>query len=161
MRLVHWLFVLSAAFFVSGIGFIVASARARPAEAAAVEAIPLTPVASMKQIMSAIVTPAAYVVFDSVSTIVDAGGVHEKQPRTDEEWTAVGASAAALIEASNLLLMGDRAVDRGDWVTMAKAMAEAGQQALKAADAKDAEGILAAGEVINESCDNCHAKYQR
>jgi cytochrome c556 len=44
---------------------------------------------------------------------------------------------------------------------MAKAMADAGMVALKATQAKDAAGVLAAGEAINTSCDNCHLKYQR
>ena len=161
MRTVHWLFGVSVALFISGIGFIIASGRTAQVEAAAPPAPSLPPVASVKQIMAGIVTPAAYVVFDSVSTIVDAKGVQENQPRTDEEWARVGANAAALIESANMLLIGNRAVDQGDWVKMAKAMADAGQIALKAAEAKSPEGILEAGETINQSCDNCHQKYQR
>ena len=161
MRTVHWLFGVSVALFISGIGFIIASGRTAQVEAAAPPAPSLPPVASVKQIMTGIVTPAAYVVFDSVSTIVDAKGVQENQPRTDEEWARVGANAAVLIESANMLLIGNRAVDQGDWVKMAKAMADAGQIALKAAEAKSPEGILEAGETINQSCDNCHQKYQR
>jgi hypothetical protein len=161
MRIVNWLFIVSAALFISVIGFIIASARTMTPEASVVQAAPVTPVATVKQIMGAIVMPAAYTVFDSVATIVSAAGVEEKQPRTDEEWAVVGAGAAALIEASNLLVMGDRAVDREDWVKMSKAMADAGMMALKAADAKNPEGILAAGETINKTCDDCHQKYQR
>jgi hypothetical protein len=162
MRTIHWLFLVSAALFISGIGFIIASARtSQTVEAAAPPAPSLPPVASVKQIMAGIVMPAAYVVFDSVSTIVDAKGVQENQPRTDQEWAVVGANAAALIESANMLLIGNRAVDQGEWVKMAKAMADAGQIALKAADAKKPEGILEAGEAINQSCDNCHEKYQR
>jgi cytochrome c556 len=44
---------------------------------------------------------------------------------------------------------------------MTKAMADAGQTALKAANDKSPEGILAAGETINKTCDDCHQKYQR
>jgi hypothetical protein len=162
MRLVHWLFLVSVALFISGIGFIVVAARpAAQATEPAKEAIPITPVASVKQIMGGIVAPSARVVFDAVSTIVDATGIHEKAPKDDGEWAAVGSSAAALVEAGNLLLMGDRAVDRGDWVKMTRAMVDAGNTALKAADAKSTEGILAAGEVVNASCDNCHQRYQR
>ena len=161
MRTVHWLFGVSVALFISGIGFIIASGRTAQVEAAAPPAPSLPPVASVKQIMAGIVTPSAYVVFDSVSTIVDAKGVQENQPRTDEEWARVGANAAALIESANMLLIGNRAVDQEDWVKMAKAMADAGQIALKAAEAKSPEGILEAGETINHSCDNCHQKYQR
>jgi hypothetical protein len=163
MRTVHWLFFVSAALFISGIGFIIASARTREvAPVAAPSAAPaLPPVATVKQIMAGIVMPSAATVWDSVSTIVDKGGVQENVPRTDEEWAVVGASAAALIESANLLTIGKRAVDQGDWVKMAKDMADAAQTALKATTDKNPDGILAAGEKINETCDNCHQKYQR
>jgi hypothetical protein len=101
------------------------------------------------------------VVFDSVGTIVDATGIHEEQPSTDAEWAAVGASAAAIVEAANLLNTGDRAVDRDEWVKMSRAMADAGLQVLKAVETKSAEGVLAAGEPLNASCDACHQRYQR
>jgi len=107
------------------------------------------------------VMPSAAGIWDSVSTIVDAKGVQENVPKTDQEWAVVGAHAAALIESANLLLIGNRPVDQGDWVKMAKAMADAGQIALKAAEGKKPEGILEAGETINKTCDDCHQKYQR
>jgi hypothetical protein len=161
MRMVHWLFLISAALFVSGIGFIVAGARTAQG-AAPVEAAPATtPVATVQQIMRGIVAPAATVLFESVSTTVSAAGIEEKAPKTDAEWLEVASSAAALVESGNLLVMGDRAVDREDWLTMSRAMAEAGMTALKAAEARSADGILAAGEAVNTSCDNCHQKYQR
>ena len=163
MRIVHWLFVVSVALFIAGIGFIVAGARAAkraaPAEASAPAAAP--PVASVRQLMRGITGPAANVVFESVSTTVSAAGIEEKAPKTDAEWTEVGSSAAALVEAANLLVAGGRSVDRGEWVVMSKAMADAGMTALKATEAKDPAGVLAAGEAINTSCDNCHRKYQR
>ena len=161
MRMVHWLFVVSVALFVSGIGFVVAGARAAR-EAPAVEAaIVTTPVASVKQIMKGIVAPAATTVFNSVSTIVSVKGIEENAPHTDEEWEQVGNSAAALIESGNLLLMGSRAVDKGEWVKMSQALIDAGKVALKATQAQSAEGVLGAGEAVNTSCDNCHRKYQR
>jgi len=163
MRIVHWLFVVSAALFVAGIGFIIAGARearrAAPVEASAPPAAP--PVATIQQIMRGIVGPSANIVFESVSTTVSAAGIEEKAPKTESEWFEVGSSAAALIESANLLTAGGRAIDRAEWVTMSKAMAEAGMTALKATEKKDAAGVLAAGEAINASCDNCHRKYQR
>ena len=161
MRTVHWLFLVSVALFISGIGFIIASARTPRVEAAAPAAPSLPPVASVKQIMAGIVMPSAATIWDSVSTIVDAKGVQDNQPRTDEEWAAVGAHAAALVEAANMLTVGTRAVDQGDWVKMSKAMADAAQTALQATTDQSPEGILAAGETINVTCDNCHQKYQR
>ncbi len=160
--MVHWLFVVSVALFVSGIGFVIAGARAaRQAPAAETVAATVTPVASVKQIMQGIVQPAATTVFNAVSFSVTLKGTEEKAPRTEEEWEVVGNSAAALIESGNLLLIGNRAVDKGDWVKMSQAQIDAGKIVLKAVQAKSAEGVLAAGEAVNESCDNCHRKYQR
>jgi hypothetical protein len=161
MRTVHWLFLVSVALFVSGIGFIVAAAQTPRQAPAAASAIDLTPVASVKQIMQGIVTPAARTVFRSVGTIVSGAGIEENAPQTDEEWQTIGNSAAALVESGNLLLLGNRAVDKGEWVTMTQAMIEAGQAALRATEEKNAQKIFELGEAINESCDNCHQKYQR
>lgn len=161
MRVVHWLFVIGVALFLSGIGFLVAGARTVQ-EAPAIEAVPATtPVASVKQIMQGIVRPAATVVFSSVGTIVSLERTEERRPRTDEEWEVVGDSAAALVESGNLLMLGDRAIDRGDWIKMSRALMDATLVALKAIEAKDPNALLVSGEAINASCDNCHERYQR
>jgi hypothetical protein len=163
MRIVHWLFVISVALFVSGIGFVFAAARtARQAPAAvAVSAPTLKPVASVKQIMKGITGPAATVVYNAVGQTMTAKGTEERAPHTDAEWEVVGNAAAALIETGNLLLMGSRAVDQGEWLKQSQALIEAGKEALKAVQAKNADGVFAAGEPINETCDSCHHQYQR
>ena len=161
----YWLFALSVVLFISGIGLVIAAERsARSAAPAASEparprAAP--PVASAKQIMNGIVMPAAATIWDSVSTIVDDKGIQENRPRTDDEWARVATSAAMLVEAANLLVEGDRAVDQGEWLKIAQAMAASGEKALTAAEAKSADGILAVGEEINTTCDACHEKYSR
>jgi hypothetical protein len=160
MKTRHWFFLVGVLLYVAGIGFAIAGARAARL-APAVEVPLMSPVASVRQIMKGIVAPAATVVFNSVSTTVSFRGTEEKFPRTDAEWEEVGNSAAALIESGNLLLMGSRAVDKGEWVKMSQAMIEAGKVALKATQDKNAEGVLAAGEQVNMSCDACHRRYQR
>jgi hypothetical protein len=161
MRTVHWLFVVSVGLFVSGIAFVVAAGRAAPPAATAPAAPPIEAVASTKQIMAGITGPSANVVYNAVGTIVGAAGVKEIAPQNDEEWAAVANSAAALVESGNLLLVGNRVLDNGDWVTMARELVATATVALKAAEAKSTEGILASGGDINDTCDNCHAKYQR
>jgi len=163
MKAVHWLFVVSVALFVSGIGFVIAAARTIRQAPAAVDASTAspTPVASVKQIMKGITGPAATVVYNAVGTTMSSKGTEEKAPHTDAEWEEVGNAAAALIESGNLLLMGSRVVDRGDWLKESRALIEAGKQALKATQTKNADGVFAAGEPINQTCDNCHHKYQR
>jgi hypothetical protein len=162
MRTIHWLFVVGLALFVCGIGFVIAGAReARRVPVVDASLPTVTPVASVKQIMKGIVAPAATTVFNSVSTTVTTKGTEEKAPETDAEWEEVGNAAAALSESGNLLLMPGRAIDKGEWVKMSQAMIEAGKGALRATQAKSPEQVLAAGEAVNTSCDNCHRRYQR
>jgi hypothetical protein len=163
MRAANALFLVSAALFVTGVGLVIAGARERgkAQPVATTAAVAITPVASVKQIMAGITMPAANEVWSAVSTIVDAEGIHETVPRTDDEWAAVGSSAAALVESANLLMVEGRAVDNGDWTKFAKQLFDTSTRALKGAENKNTQEILAAGEVINESCDNCHARYMR
>jgi hypothetical protein len=160
VRTVYGLVVVGVALFISGIGFIIAGARTMRT-AAPGDAPVATPVASIKQIMNGIVMPGATVIYNAVGTTSTAAGVVETAPRNDEEWTAVGNSAAALVESGNLLLLGGRALDNGDWVRITREFIAAGKAALKAAEAKDVDGIFTAGGDINATCDTCHAKYRR
>lgn len=163
MRRVEWLFVVSVALFVSGIAFIIASGTSRPRAAAAptASAPTVTPVASIRQVMSGIVMPNATVVWDAVGTTLTAGVVKEAAPKNEMEWSAVTNSAAALVEAGNLLLLGNRVVDRADWIAMTRDYIDQATSILKAAEGKNAEGVFLAGGALNTTCDACHDKYQR
>jgi hypothetical protein len=160
VRTVHWLFAVSTALFVASIGLVIAAAKTAR-DAPPPEPSMTTPVATVRQIMKGITSPAAEAVFDAVSTTVSFSGIEEHAPRNDAEWETVGASAAALIESGNLLMMGSRAVDKGDWIAMSRALVDAGELAVKATEAKSPNDLLAAGEAVNTSCNNCHRKYQR
>jgi hypothetical protein len=158
----YGLFFVSVMLFVGGIAFIIAAERTRrdaPPPAAA--EVRTEPTANVKQIMKGITGPAADVIFKAVSVDVSAEGTKEIAPHTDEEWATVTTSAALLIESANMLMQGKRAVDQADWPKMAKAMADAGQKALKSAEAHDKDGIFQIGEAVNMTCDNCHARYSR
>jgi hypothetical protein len=163
MRPVHWIFVVSVLLFVSGIAFTIAGAReARKAPATQQTlAANVVPVASVKQIMKTITGPTTDAIFNSVSTSITKNGVEEVAPHTDAEWEALGNQAAALIESGNLILLGNRAVDKGNWVKITQAMIDAATLALRATEAKSPAKILEAGEKLNETCDNCHLKYRR
>ena len=154
MRSTYGLLIVSLLLFVFGIWFVLAGIRAANAPLAA------PPVATVLELMDGIVAPASGVVYDSVSTIVDREGVKETRPQNDREWANVAGNAAALIEASELLKMEGRAREGEDWAAISKAMGDAAAQVRAAAQKKDAEGILAGGELLNNSCDNCHRKFQ-
>jgi hypothetical protein len=161
MKTVYWLFVVSVALFVSGIAFIIAGARTTEAAGTTAAAIETAPAATVKQIMIGITNPSAFVVYEAVGTKSSAKGVEEIAPQNDEEWAKVGSAAAAVVESGNLMLTGNRAIDTGDWVKMTRDMMEQGRKAMKAAEAKDKDGIVAAGGDLNTTCDNCHARYSR
>ena len=162
MRTIYWLFAVSVALFISGVGFIIAGERtARAATPAAAAGPEIAPVATVKQIMIGITNPAAYVVYEAVGTKTTVKGTEEIAPQTEEDWAKVGSAAAAVVESGNLMLTGSRAIDKGDWVKMTRDMMAQGEKAMKAAADKSTDGIVAAGGDLNTTCDNCHGRYQR
>ena len=145
---------------------------------------PYTPTATIKDIMEAIVDPSADVVWEGVSTVVDAKGIHDKVPKTDEEWKTVRLGAITLLESANLLMMPGRHVarpheksttpgvelepeeieininnDRVKWNELAKGLHTATLEALQAIDAKDGPAVTVAGELMERACENCHSAY--
>lgn len=119
------------------------------------------PVASVKQLMQATIEPASEVVFEAVGTVVSSSGVEEIAPKNDEEWAAVRNSALTLAESGNLLMIGDRARDRGDWMKMSQALVDVGAVALKAAEAKNPQALFEAGGEVYEVCQRCHRRYRK
>lgn len=162
MRTIQWLFVVGVLLFLTGIGFVIAGAREARSAPPAMKVPPAgKPVATIKQIMNGIAQPNAATLYASVGTVTGPEGTRDIAPQNDEEWTAVGNSAAALVESGNLLLMEGRAVDADAWVTMTNAFIAAGTAALKAADDKSVDGILSAGAKVYATCEACHRRYQR
>ena len=164
MKTVYWLFAVSSALFISGIAFIIAgerTARAATPAAATAEAIETAPVATIKQIMIGITNPSAYVIYEAVGTKNTAKGIEEIAPQTDEDWAKVESAGAAVVESGNLILTGNRAIDKGDWVKMTHDMMDKATLAMAAAKAKNKDKIIETGGDLNTTCDNCHAKYSR
>jgi hypothetical protein len=117
------------------------------------------PVTTVDQLMDSVIAHAAEVYWDAVSVIVDANGVTEKAPQTDEEWEAVWSAAISLAESGNLLMMAPRAVDDGEWMQMSAAMVRVGVEAAAAAEAKDPDRVLEVGEQVYNVCLACHTRY--
>ena len=117
------------------------------------------PVGSVKQVMSAIVEPAADIYWDAVGSVADKSGIREFAPKTDEEWTAVWRAALATAESGNLLMMEGRALDRDRWMTLSKGLIAAGRAAMAAAAARNRDSVFDAGGRLYEACTACHAIY--
>ena len=162
MRIVQWVFVVGALLFVTGIGFIVTAERRLQRAGSAPAAQPVAaPVASVKQIMNAIVMPHATVIYDAVGSVQTAAGIVETAPHTDKEWEKVADSAAALVESGNLLLVAGRAVDNEGWIALTREFMQQAQLALTAARARKPDDVFMAGGDLNITCDKCHERYQR
>ena len=119
---------------------------------------PFKPIADTALLMEAFIDPAADVIWGSVGTIITAAGEEHIRPRTEEEWMAVRNAAVAVTEAGNLLMMVPRAKD-AEWNRISQAMIDTGAAAIKAAEAKDPDGVFDTGAEIYAVCTNCHAKY--
>jgi hypothetical protein len=167
-------------------GLIAASCQAKqPEQAAAPAAQPqFTTTATVKDIMLHIVDPAGDMVWDSVSTVIDKGGLHETVPTTDEDWTKVRNGVITLMEASNLLMVPGRAMakpgeksvapgvelepaemeelvkkDPTGWQQRSKALHDISVKVLEVVDAKDAQKLFEIGEDLDRACENCHRQY--
>jgi hypothetical protein len=107
------------------------------------------PVATVKQVMLGITVPASNAVF----------AVAGEAPKDEAGWQAVEASALAVAESGNLLLMKPRALEDPEWKQFALALVDAGAKAAEAARSKDAEKTGIAGDDMYNVCEQCHAKY--
>lgn len=105
--------------------------------------------ATTRQIMLGITIPTSDVVWQ----------VGAKAPEDDAAWEKVQANAAALAESALLLTVGSRLQDREDWLKYCEALRQSAQAAAAAAQAKNVDAVLEAGDQIYEACDSCHAKY--
>jgi hypothetical protein len=120
---------------------------------------PYTTTLSLKQVMEWVIDPAADVIWDSVKTVITEKGTQEIAPKTDADWDKVRDGAATLMEASNTLMIEGRARDKKEWMTAARRLGDAANEALKAAQAKNTETLFNEGGNIYKACAACHSKY--
>ncbi len=149
--------VNARAFYTSArIGLVMAAVAALPACRETAGEAGYQPVASIDELMDAIVIPSSQALFDAV---VYDNGVLAQAPKTDDDWFRLRMHAVAVAEAGNLLQMPPRAKDAGDWQTMSRALTASAVKVATAAEAKDIDGMLAAGGEMYAACTGCHRKY--
>lgn len=182
MRTVRWVALLGA---VSVLGAACSTPPSTSDEASASMAEKaFRPTATVQDIMDGIIDPSADELWNSVATVIGPEGVVNEQPETEEDWQMVRYDAIRLVEATNLLLMDGRhiaapgvrsenpdvelqpeeieervAAEPDKWVELVHGLHDAASVALKATEAKDADGLLNAGEGIDTACENCHVRY--
>ena len=110
----------------------------------------ITAVATVKQLCEGMITASSDAIFN----------VGREAPGSDGEWLAMQNHAIMLAESGNLLMIGGRARDTGDWMMMSQELVDAGTVALKAVEARDVEGLLGAGDQLVVVCETCHEPYR-
>lgn len=138
----------STSSLVAGVAIAMAIASAALAQRA--PATGVRALANVRELHDIMISPASDAVFDATS-----------QPSLDEEgWTAARNQALVLAESANLLMLGSRVRDNGNWMKMSRALVDAAAQAAAAAQKKDAKALEVATDAITVACMECHRPYR-
>ena len=124
---------------------VLLAAVAVPAQESAI-----MPVATVKQLCEGMITASSDALFN----------VGREAPADDDDWRAVMNSALMLAESGNLLMLDGRARDNDEWMTMSRALVDAGVAAVRAVEEQDVDALLGAGDLIVVSCETCHEPYR-
>jgi cytochrome c553 len=111
---------------------------------------PFQLVGNMSQLMIDVIYPTSDAIFY----------VERNPPKNDQDWGVLRTNALTLAESGNLLMMGARARDQGDWIKDAKLLVDAGNAAYKAARAKDLNAVAAVNDQLYAACVTCHQQYR-
>jgi len=139
---------------------------------------------TIREVMQSMVAPQADSLWNAVSTSVTDKGVETKAPSNDEEWATMRHAAVTLSEAMNVIVLPGRKVanagehakdpkvelepeqidkliaqDRASFAKYARDLQNSVSEAVKAIDAKSADGLSTAGASIDAACEGCHKKY--
>lgn len=151
----------SAAGLMLVIGLVTGAAAmypyARQSRAAPVPAA--TAVATTRELMTALLDPAADQVWGAIAVIETAAGVEERQPRTDAEWAAVRTQALLVAEGGRLLMTSGHSRDGDGWSMSARRLVETSVAAVRATERHEPQALLDAGEQIYAACVQCHSSY--
>jgi hypothetical protein len=112
----------------------------------------------MKTFMEHVLTPAASVIWRVNGVVIDAKGEHDLSPKSDDDWEQVVSGAATLAEATNALMIPQRARDP-QWNAYVQKLADAADKAYRAAEAHDLKSISEVSDRLDGICAACHRHY--
>ena len=180
---------LTFAALLLGIGVFLGCSAAAPSDEepdlaqVAEEQLGLTPLISMRELMTYIIDPMSDWVFNAVGYDVLPEGIVETVPETPEDWLQVRQGALILAEGMNLLKMprpvapadqfyalnpGELApaelevsitASRDLFNQYADALAAEAMRVVELVDARDVDALFDAGSAIDVACENCHLEF--
>jgi len=146
----------------------------------------MKPIVSVKELMRDMLDPLADNIFDSVATIVDKNGTHEKTPKTDEDWEKIRIGGVTMAEGAYLLKVrrpfappGDENNSTGpdavelspaqitakvekdpvEWNARIEAVRNVGLEVLDIVKRKDIKELWDASDNLDAACESCHKSY--
>jgi len=147
---------------------------------------PMTPVVSVKELMSGMIDPIADNIFDAVQSDVTPKGIIDYRPTTDKDWEKVRIGAVTLAEGIFLLKIPRPLTPPGDvnnstgpnppelsptqikekidkdpvlWDAKIQALRNVALEILEVVKKKDADALFDAGGDLDEACEACHLEY--
>jgi hypothetical protein len=124
----------------------------------AATAPPFQAYVDMKTFMEHVLSPAAAIIWKVNGVVIDAKGEHDLSPKTDDDWEQLVSGAATLAEATNALMIPQRARDPS-WNPYVKKLADAADKAYRAAEAHDLKSISEVSDQLDGICAACHRHY--
>ncbi len=85
----------------------------------------------------------------------------EEPPNDESAWKEIRINGVKLANSASLLMDETHRIEGDDWSLHATALEEAANSAVQAAEMKDFDGLMDAGESIYNSCESCHAIYMK
>jgi hypothetical protein len=108
--------------------------------------------------MEHVLTPAAQIVWSVNGSVIDEKGEHDLSPKSDADWEKIVSGAATLAEATNALMIPERARDAA-WNGYVKKLADAADKAYRAAEAHDLKSVSDVSDALDRICSACHRHY--
>jgi len=112
----------------------------------------------VKTFMEHVLTPAAKIIWTVNGVVIDEKGEHDLSPKSDADWEVIVSGAATLAEATNALMIPERALD-AQWTFYVQKLAEAADKAYGAAEAHDLKTISRVSDQLDAICAACHRHY--
>jgi len=112
----------------------------------------------MKTFMDHVLSPAAAVIWRVNGFVIDEKGEHDLSPKSDADWEQIVSGAATLAEATNALMIPQRALDPG-WNFYVKKLADAADKAYRGAETHDLKAVSEVSDQLDGICAACHRHY--
>src|SRR5260221_6521507 len=119
---------------------------------------PFQPHVDMKTFMEHVLSPAATIIWSVNGVTIDEKGEHDLSTKSDDDWEKIVSGAATLAEATNALMIPQRALDP-DWNIYVKKLADAADKAYRAAEAHDLKSVSEVSDRLDGICAACHRHY--